>query len=134
MIYNASEGGLIKSLKAHKDSVLCLAPLLGDGFASGGADKQVIIWSSAFQGILKYSHNDTIQSLSQNPITGVLLSCTHSEFGLWTPDVKALPKTKVFLKNKNRLAKFDVLFPLGDWKNSVVCLVIRWATLCPGFV
>ena len=97
LIYNASEGGLIKSLKAHKESVLCLAPLLGDGFASGGADKQVIIWSSAFQGILKYSHNDTIQSLSQNPSTGVLLSCTHSEFGLWTPDVKALPKTKVFM-------------------------------------
>ena len=95
LIYNASEGGLIKSLKAHKDSVLCLSPLLGDGFASGGADKQVIIWSNTFQGILKYSHNDTIQSISQNPITGVLLSCTHSEFGLWTPDIKALPKTKV---------------------------------------
>ncbi|KAJ2997530.1 hypothetical protein HDV02_005419 [Globomyces sp. JEL0801] len=95
LIYNASEGDLIKALKAHKDSVICLAPLLGDGFASGGADKQVIIWSNTFQGTLKYSHGDTIQSISQNPVTGVVLSCTGSDFGLWTPDVKAVPKTKV---------------------------------------
>ncbi|KAJ3323550.1 hypothetical protein HDV06_001574 [Boothiomyces sp. JEL0866] len=95
LIYNAVEGNLIKALKAHKDSVICLSPLLGDGFASGGADKQVIIWSNVFQGILKYSHSDTIQSISQNPITGVVLTCTGSDFGLWTPDVKAVPKTKV---------------------------------------
>jgi intraflagellar transport protein 122 len=95
LIYNAMDGSLIKALKAHKDSVISLCPLLGDGFASGGADKQVVIWSNAFQGILKYSHGDTIQSISQNPVSGTVLTCTASDFGLWTPDVKAVPKTKV---------------------------------------
>jgi intraflagellar transport protein 122 len=95
LVYNATDGTLIKALKAHKESVISLCPLLGDGFASGGADKQVVIWSNAFQGILKYSHGDTIQSISQNPVSGTVLTCTASDFGLWTPDVKAVPKTKV---------------------------------------
>lgn len=95
LVYDATEGGLLKAIKAHKETVISLAPLLGGGFASGGADKQVIIWSQSFQGILKYSHNDTIQSISQNPITGVVLTCTGSDFGLYTPDVKAVPKQKV---------------------------------------
>ena len=30
-------------------------------FASGGADKCVIVWTSKLEGILKYSHNDAIQ-------------------------------------------------------------------------
>ncbi|KAJ3275108.1 hypothetical protein HDV01_001247 [Terramyces sp. JEL0728] len=46
LIYNAAEGNLIKALKAHRDSVICLSPLLGDGFASGGADKQVNLWTA----------------------------------------------------------------------------------------
>lgn len=100
LIYNSSDGSLFKSLKAHKENVICLCPLLDDGFASGAGDKQVIIWSSTYQGTLKYSHGDMIQSISQNPITGVVLTCTASDFGLWTPNVKAVPKTKVLHINK----------------------------------
>jgi hypothetical protein len=96
LVYDSTDGTLEKAIKAHKDPVVCLTPLLGNGFASGGADKQVIIWSANLQGVLKFSHNDIIQSLSQNPITGVVLTCSGSDFGLWTPDVKAVPKTKVF--------------------------------------
>ena len=33
----------------------------GKRFASGGADKCVIIWTSKLEGILKYSHNDAVQ-------------------------------------------------------------------------
>ncbi|KAI8907280.1 WD40-repeat-containing domain protein [Gorgonomyces haynaldii] len=95
LVYNAVEGNLIKSLKGHKDAVISLAPLLNGGFASGGADKQVVIWSSQMDGVLKYTHNDTIQSLNTNPASGVLLSCTGSDYGIWSPDVKNVPKTKV---------------------------------------
>ncbi len=35
-------------------------------FASGGADKCVIIWTSKLEGILKYSHNDAIQVRRNN--------------------------------------------------------------------
>ena len=36
-------------------------------FASGGADKCVIIWTSKLEGILKYSHNDAIQVRKREP-------------------------------------------------------------------
>lgn len=96
LVYHATEGALIKRLKGHKDTCYCLSPLVGGGFASGGADKTVIIWSSTMEGTLKYSHGDTIQSLSLNAVSGTLLSCTASDFGLWSPDVKAVTKTKVY--------------------------------------
>jgi len=41
----------------------------GKRFASGGADKNVIIWKNTAEGILKYGHNDSIQALSYNPVT-----------------------------------------------------------------
>lgn len=96
LIYDSNTGQVIKALKAHKESVICLCPLIGNGFASGSADKNVIIWSNTHQGTLKYSHGDTIQSISQNPTSGAVLSCTASDFGIWSPDVKSVPKTKVF--------------------------------------
>ena len=40
----------------------------GKKFASGGADKQVIIWTHKAEGILKYNHSDSIQCLAYNPV------------------------------------------------------------------
>ena len=36
-------------------------------FASGGADKTVIIWTSRAEGVLRYQHSDSIQA---RPLTG----------------------------------------------------------------
>jgi intraflagellar transport protein 122 len=47
------------------------------------------------EGTLKYSHSDGIQCLATNPVTGTLLSCTSSDFGIWSPHVKAVSKIKV---------------------------------------
>ncbi|KAJ3255478.1 hypothetical protein HDU77_003673 [Chytriomyces hyalinus] len=96
LVYDAAEGELLHTLKAHKDAVYTV-DYSADGtrFASGGADKQVIIWSAKMEGILKYSHSDSIQALAHNPVTGQVISCTASDFGLWSPEQKSVTKLKV---------------------------------------
>ncbi|KAI8996741.1 hypothetical protein BC832DRAFT_598279 [Gaertneriomyces semiglobifer] len=94
LIYDTADGNLVRSLRGHKDGVLCLAALR-NGFVSGGADKQVVIWSSKLEGVLKYSHTDTIQSVSCNAVGGHILSCTASDFGIWSPEQKNVTKYKV---------------------------------------
>ncbi|KAI8823543.1 WD40-repeat-containing domain protein [Fimicolochytrium jonesii] len=94
LVYDAAEGELLRSLKAHKDTVLCLTGM-ANGFASGGADKQVVIWNNKLEGILKYSHNDTIQAISESPVGSQVVSCTATDFGIWSADVKSVAKHKV---------------------------------------
>lgn len=120
VVYAAIDGTFIRCLKGHKLKALCLSPLLGGGFASGGADKQVIIWNKDLEGILKFSHSDTIQSLSQNSVTGALLSCSASDFGLWTTEVKAVNKVKVSNKIVSSSWTADgSCFALGFYNGSV---------------
>nr|XP_034962440.1 intraflagellar transport protein 122 homolog isoform X3 [Zootoca vivipara] len=96
LVYDTSDGTLIQPLKAHKDTVYCVAYAKdGKRFASGAADKTVIIWTSKLEGILKYTHNDSIQSVSYNPVTHQLASCSSSDFGLWSPEQKSVNKHKV---------------------------------------
>lgn len=47
----------------------------------GSADKTVIIWKNTGEGILKYTHNDSIQALEYNPMTQQLASVTSTDFG-----------------------------------------------------
>ena len=59
-----------------------LFPCLGLNFASGGADKVVIIWTSdPPDGRLKYTHSDSVQCISYNPVSQQLVSCTATEVG-----------------------------------------------------
>ncbi|XP_042306900.1 intraflagellar transport protein 122 homolog isoform X3 [Sceloporus undulatus] len=96
LVYDTSDGTLIQPLKAHKETVFCVAYAKdGKRFASGGADKTVIIWTSKLEGILKYTHNDSIQCVSYNPVTHQLASCSSSDFGLWSPEQKSVNKHKV---------------------------------------
>jgi len=67
----------------------------GKRFASGGADKCVIIWTNKLEGILKYSHNDAVQCLAYNPISHQLASCAIGDFGLWSSEQKSVQKYKV---------------------------------------
>ena len=54
----------------------------GTRFASGGADRTVIIWNAELiEAILKYTHTDSIQCLSYSPVSQQLLSCTASDIG-----------------------------------------------------
>ncbi|KAJ3038043.1 hypothetical protein HK097_003308, partial [Rhizophlyctis rosea] len=95
LVYDVAEGDLLQSLKAHKDTVICVTPLRTGGFASGGADKTVIIWSGKCEGIVKYTHNDPIQCLAGNMVSGQVVSCTSSDVGLWSTEMKTVAKHKV---------------------------------------
>lgn len=99
LVYDATDGDLLHSLKGHRDYVYAVAYSRdGKRFASGGADKTIIIWTSKCEGILKYSHNDSIQCLAYNPVTQQLASATASDFGLWSPEQKSVQKFKVAAK------------------------------------
>lgn len=99
VVYDVASGDLEHSLKGHRDYVYAVAYSRdGKRFASGGADKTIIIWTSKCEGILKYSHNDSIQCLSYNPVTQQLASATASDFGLWSPEQKSVQKFKVSAK------------------------------------
>ncbi len=96
IIYDAIEGSVQNALKGHKDSVYCVEYAKdGKRFASGSADKTVIIWSCKGEGIVKYSHNDSIQCLAYNPITQQLASGAISDFALWAPESKNVVRNKV---------------------------------------
>jgi len=99
LVYDAAVGDIIHSLKGHKDSVYTVAYSRdGKRFASGGADKMVIIWTTKAEGILKFQHGDSIQALAYNPVTQQLCSVTASDFGLWSPEQKSVAKHKVSSK------------------------------------
>lgn len=56
LVYDPQDGTLLNTLKAHKDVVNCVAYARdGKKFASGAADKTVIVWSPQLEGLLKYS-------------------------------------------------------------------------------
>uniref|UniRef100_A0A4W6D767 Intraflagellar transport protein 122 homolog n=1 Tax=Lates calcarifer TaxID=8187 RepID=A0A4W6D767_LATCA len=93
LVYDAADGAIIQPLKGHKDIVYCVAYAKdGKRFASGSADKSIIIWTSKLEGILKYTHNDSIQCVAYNPVTHQLASCSSGDFGLWSPERDVLIK------------------------------------------
>uniref|UniRef100_A0A8C9KTW3 Intraflagellar transport protein 122 homolog n=1 Tax=Panthera tigris altaica TaxID=74533 RepID=A0A8C9KTW3_PANTA len=64
LVYDTSDGTLLQPLKGHKDTVYCVAYAKdGKRFASGSADKSVIIWTSKLEGILKYTSWPVTSSL-----------------------------------------------------------------------
>uniref|UniRef100_A0A1A8F5N9 Intraflagellar transport protein 122 homolog n=1 Tax=Nothobranchius korthausae TaxID=1143690 RepID=A0A1A8F5N9_9TELE len=99
LVCDAADGAIIQPLKGHKDTVYCVAYAKdGKRFASGSADKSIIIWTSKLEGILKYTHNDSIQCVAYNPVTHQLASCSSGDFGLWSPEQKSVNKHKVSSK------------------------------------
>uniref|UniRef100_H2Z1N3 Intraflagellar transport protein 122 homolog n=1 Tax=Ciona savignyi TaxID=51511 RepID=H2Z1N3_CIOSA len=96
IVYDPTDGTLVQTLRAHKDTVYCLGYSKdGKRFASGSADKCVIIWTDKLTGILKYTHNESIQCLAYNPVSPQLASCAVNDFGLWAPEQKSVNKHKI---------------------------------------
>ena len=96
LVYDTADGTLVRPLKGHKETVYCVAySKNGKRFASGSADKSVIIWTNKLEGILKYTHNHAIQSIEYNPINHQLASCSSDDFGLWSSEQKSVSKHKI---------------------------------------
>ncbi|TPX34245.1 hypothetical protein SmJEL517_g03062 [Synchytrium microbalum] len=97
LVYDTDKGDIITSLKAHKATIYCVQ-FSADGkrFATGSADKQVIIWNSdEFAPIGKYSHSDSVQTVAFSPASGVILSGSTSEVCLWSAEQKGVTRLKV---------------------------------------
>ncbi|VDD89863.1 unnamed protein product [Enterobius vermicularis] len=95
-IYNVYDGTLVVTLDGHKDLVYAVAYSCdGDIFASGSADRNVIVWTEQHEAILKYSHSDSVQCLAFSPVGCFLLSCAVTDFGLWTKTEKSVGKQRV---------------------------------------
>ncbi|KAK7247740.1 intraflagellar transport-like protein [Aureococcus anophagefferens] len=99
LVYATSDGDLVHRLRGHKD-VVYTVDYARDGlrFASGGADKTVIIWNHKGDGILKFTHNESIQIVCYNPTTEQLASCTATDMGMWSKEQKSVTKHKVYSK------------------------------------
>ncbi|KAK2490162.1 hypothetical protein MC885_001823 [Smutsia gigantea] len=73
LVYDTSDGTLLQPLKGHKDAVYCVAYAKdGKRFASGSADKNVIIWTSKLEGILKYTWTNDGQYLALGMFNGII--------------------------------------------------------------
>ncbi|XP_046605986.1 intraflagellar transport protein 122 homolog isoform X1 [Neodiprion virginianus] len=95
LVYETNDGALVQPLKGHKDVVYCVCYARdGKKFASGSADKSVIIWTSKLEGILKYSHSEAVQAMQFNPVSHQLLSCALSDIAFWSTEQKAVQKLK----------------------------------------
>uniref|UniRef100_A0A5S6PZ64 Intraflagellar transport protein 122 homolog n=1 Tax=Trichuris muris TaxID=70415 RepID=A0A5S6PZ64_TRIMR len=94
-VYKEDDGTLLQTLHGHKDTVYCIVYAVGgERFATGSADKNVIIWTEKHEGVLKFNHSDSIQCLAFCPISSTLLSCAVSDFGLWSIEKKTVDKHK----------------------------------------
>ncbi|CAD5218534.1 unnamed protein product [Bursaphelenchus okinawaensis] len=99
LVYDPKDGTLVTSLKGHKDLVYCVAfSFNGEKFASGSLDKTVIVWNDQHEGLLKYTHNDSIQCLAFSPVAMTLLSCAVTDFGIWNQNDKNVSKQRVNVK------------------------------------
>lgn len=75
LVYDTNDGTLIQPLKGHKDTVYCVAYAKdGKRFASGSADKSVIIWTNKLEGILKYT---LVLLLNPNVLLQSLIILSH---------------------------------------------------------
>lgn len=95
LVYSTDDGDLKKRLRGHKDTVYAVDYAKDARFASGGADNTVIIWSSKGEGILKFTHAQSIQCVAFNPKSDQLVSGTAADFGLWSKEQRSVTKHKM---------------------------------------
>ncbi|KAF5280569.1 hypothetical protein FQR65_LT00320 [Abscondita terminalis] len=123
LVYDTANGALIQPLKGHKDVVYCVAYAKnGQRFASGSADKTVIVWTNKLLGQLKYSHSDAVQCLAFNPVSHQLASCAISDFAIWTAEQKAVQKHKVSTRINSCAWTNDGLYLALAFGNGVISI------------
>jgi hypothetical protein len=94
-MYNVTNGDLINTLDGHEDQIQSLSYAVdGCYFASGGADRCVLVWTSMGKIIQRYSHDDSVRKVLFNPVNVSLASCSSMEIGIWSLDSQDVVKFK----------------------------------------
>ena len=102
-VYKSRQGMLMHTLKGHKDAIYAAAYARdGQRFATGGADKTVIVWSRECVGLLKFSHTSPVNALAYNPVTQQLASAACDDIGLWHPEQSSVQKIRIHAKVRPR--------------------------------
>ncbi|KAL0221862.1 hypothetical protein RCL1_001716 [Eukaryota sp. TZLM3-RCL] len=114
-VYDALDGSLLTSLKNHQKPIYTTSWSRNSvQFASGGGDKTVILYNQDLSPSFRYHHDSSIQALIFSPTSDVLVSCSNTDFGIYTPDCRSVPKTP--LPSKPFCAAFSPdghLFAIG---------------------
>lgn len=96
ILYVAKSGNIIKTMKAHKDTVYSVSFSYSEKYlASGAKDNMVIVWSSVGKGILKYSHECSIQRVRFSPVNNTLISAGSKELCICRPEEKQVERVKI---------------------------------------
>eukprot|EP00924_Labyrinthula_sp_SR-Ha-C_P008016 maker-scaffold_11-snap-gene-0.1-mRNA-1 protein AED:0.35 eAED:0.40 QI:0/0/0/0.75/0.66/0.5/4/0/348 len=94
-VLDAETGKEIKVIKSHEKSVYSVDFSHDNNlFASGGADKLVILWTKDFKGRLKYSHESSVQCLKFSNVKHQLLTCSGREIVMCNAEIKKVRRTK----------------------------------------
>jgi len=78
-VYNVADGALLQELKGHRDAVYSVAISKDKKqIASGGYDKQIVLWSTQEQSITAVldGHNGAVYSLAYHPNKPLLISAS----------------------------------------------------------
>jgi FOG: WD40 repeat len=95
-LYTTIDGKLHHRLKGHRDQIYTLSYSHdGELLASGGMDKCTIIWTKEGTGILKFTHDSSIQVVAFNPLQQLLVSCSSHDIGFWSPRNQGVKKNKI---------------------------------------
>jgi intraflagellar transport protein 122 len=95
-LYTTIDGKLHHRLKGHRDQIYTLSYSHdGEFLASGGMDKCTIIWTKEGKGVLKFTHESSIQLLAFNPVEVLLASCSSFDVGFWSPKNQIVKKNKI---------------------------------------
>ncbi|KAL8449041.1 hypothetical protein Emed_003393 [Eimeria media] len=87
LVVDAASSATLHTLAGHKGEINAVA-FAADGkrFASGGSDKQVILWTASGELLRRFTHSGSVQALAFNPRTHVLASGAAEELGLWSEE------------------------------------------------
>lgn len=95
-LYTTIDGKLHHRLKGHRDQIYTLSYSHdGELLASGGMDKCTIIWTKEGTGVLKFTHDSSIQVVAFNPLQQLLVSCSSHDIGFWSPRNQGVKKNKI---------------------------------------
>ncbi|KAL8448240.1 hypothetical protein Emag_004008 [Eimeria magna] len=87
LVVDAASSATLHTLGGHKGEINAVAFAVdGKRFASGGSDKQVILWAASGELLRRFTHSGSVQALAFNPRTHVLASGAAEELGFWTEE------------------------------------------------